>query len=204
MCYNAEISLNTYIFGTIIAIILLFLNKINILLIYFVYTITLMQLLEYLAWININNNDIDINKQNNIYYLSIIGCFILFIQVLILNTINLEGIERIIIIIIIFIISIYGFYYNYKNNQFNISVGKNGHLIWHWIDIKYLNIIVLFFWLYSLLRIDNYLLFILTLSSILFSIYNYYKYKTFGSMWCFIANFLWIVLLFNAILLIFK
>ena len=26
MCYNAEISLNTYIFGTIIAIILLFLN----------------------------------------------------------------------------------------------------------------------------------------------------------------------------------
>jgi len=204
MCYNAEISLNTYIFGTIIAIILLFLNKTSILLIYFVYTISLIQLVEYLAWININNNDIDINKQNNIYYLSIIGYFILLIQVLILNTINLEGIERIIIIIFILIIFSYAFYYNYKNNQFNISVGKNGHLIWHWIDIEYLNIIVLFFWLYSILRTDNYLSFILLSLSILFSIYNYYKYKTFGSMWCFIGNFLWILILFYSILLIFK
>lgn len=204
MCYNAEISLNTYIFGTIIAIILLFLNKTSILLIYFVYTISLIQLVEYLAWININNNDIDINKQNNIYYLSIIGYFIILIQVLILNTINLEGIERIIIIIFILIIFSYAFYYNYKNNQFNISVGKNGHLIWHWIDIEYLNIIVLFFWLYSILRTDNYLSFILLSLSILFSIYNYYKYKTFGSMWCFIGNFLWILILFYSILLIFK
>lgn len=204
MCYNAEISLNTYIFGTIIAIILLFLNKTSILLIYFVYTISLIQLVEYLAWININNNDIDINKQNNIYYLSIIGYLIIFIQVLILNTINLEGIERIIIIIFILIIFSYAFYYNYKNNQFNISVGKNGHLIWHWIDIEYLNIIVLFFWLYSILRTDNYLSFILLSLSILFSIYNYYKYKTFGSMWCFIGNFLWILILFYSILLIFK
>lgn len=202
MCYNAEISLNTYIFGSIIGIILLLLNKTSILLIYFVYSITLMQLVEYLAWINIDdkNNDNINNKQNNIYYLSIIGCLILLIQVLILNTINLEGIERIIIIILILIIFIYGFYYNYKNNQFDITIGKNRHLIWHWLDIEYLNIIVLFFWLYSVLRIGNYYLFILASLSIIYSIYNYYKYKTFGSMWCFMANFMWILLLINAII----
>lgn len=80
-----------------------------------------------------------------------------------------------------------------------ITVGKNGHLIWHWIDIKYLNIILLFFWLYAFIRIDNYLLFIFGFVSILYSIYNYYEYKTFGSMWCYIGNLLWIIILIDAI-----
>ena len=202
MCYNAKVSLNTYIFGTIIAIILLLFNNLSILSIYFAYTISLIQLMEYFAWININNNDK--NKEKNIYYLSIIGLSILIIQILIINVNYLEGIERIILIIIIIIFFTYVFYYNYKNNKFNITIGENGHLIWHWIDIEYLNVIGLFFWLYPFLRINDYLIFILISLSILFSVYNFYKYKTFGSMWCYIGNLAWILLLFNAIILLLK
>ena len=68
--------------------------------------------------------------------------------------------------------------YNYKNNQFHITVGNNGHLVWHWIDIKYLNIIGLFFWLYPYIRISNYYLSFFMICSIFFSVYNYYEYKT--------------------------
>lgn len=203
MCYNARVSLNTYIFGTIIAIILLLLNNLSILSIYFAFTISLIQLMEYLAWININNNNDDDNERN-IYYLSILGLSIIIIQILIINVNYLEGIERIILIIIILIFFSYIFYYNYKNKKFNITVGENGHLIWHWVDIEYLNVIGLFFWLYPFLRNNDYLIFILISISILFSVYNFYKYKTFGSMWCYIGNLVWILLLFNAIILLIR
>lgn len=197
MCFNSKISFNTYIYGSLIAIILLLINETPILNIYIAYSISLIQLMEYLAWINIDNNNI--NKKENIYYLSIIGLLILFIQILLININNLEGIERIIIVILIIILIIYIFYYNYKNDKFNITVGNNGHLIWHWIDIEYLNVIGLFFWLYPFLRINDYFTFILASISIIFSTYNFYKYKTFGSMWCYIGNFMWIILIFNII-----
>ena len=93
---------------------------------------------------------------------------------MILNINYLRGNERIVVIIIILILFIYGNYYNYKHNQYNITVGKNGHLIWHWIDIEYLNIISLFFYLYPVLRNGEYLLFILLSLSIIYSVYNYY------------------------------
>ena len=106
MCYSAEISLNTFIFGSIFAIMALLLNKTRILSIYIAFLVSLIQLLEYVAWININNNDssYDEIRKKNIYYLSIVGCFILFIQIFLINYNNLEGIERIIIILILLII----------------------------------------------------------------------------------------------------
>jgi len=198
MCYSAEISLNTFIFGSIFAIMALLINKTRILSIFIVFSISLIQLLEYVAWININNNDNEIRKRN-IYYLSILGCFILFIQILLINYNNLEGIERIIIILILFITFIFIMIYNYKNNQFDITIGKNGHLVWHWIDIKYLNVIVLFFWLYAYIRINDYYITSFLLLSMLFSVYNYYEYKTFGSMWCYIGNLIWFILITDAI-----
>jgi hypothetical protein len=201
MCYSAEISLNTFIFASICAIIVLLINRNRTLSIFIVFSISLMQLLEYVAWININNNDsrYDEIRKINIYYLSIVGCFILLLQIFLINYCKLEGIERIIIISIIFIIFSFIMVYNYKNNQFDITVGKNGHLIWHWMDIKYLNIIFLFFWLYPLLRVNEFIFFAFGSLSVLYSIYNYYEYKTFGTIWCHISNVLWVFLLMDAI-----
>lgn len=204
MCYSAEISFNTYVFGTIIAIILLLLNKTPIIIIYFAYTVSLIQLMEYLIWINMNNPNYNDSSNINIYYLSIIGSLILLIQILIINIYYLEGIERIIIIILIIILFSYLSYYNTKYTKNIASVGKNGHLIWHWIDVEYVNVIGLFFWIYPLIRSENYLLLLVIIPSLLFSVYNYYKYKTFGSMWCYIGNIVWLLLLFNAILLLLR
>ena len=73
MCWNAEISLNTFIFGCISAIIVYLLGVVNINIIIILLSFTSMQLLEYFIWQNIDN--IKINE-----ILSKIGLFIIGIQ----------------------------------------------------------------------------------------------------------------------------
>jgi hypothetical protein len=57
MCWNAEVSLNTFLFGMISMTIVLLLNKISFITILFTSTLSLIQLMEYYAWNNINNKD---------------------------------------------------------------------------------------------------------------------------------------------------
>ena len=84
MCWNAEVSLNTFIFAIIGMIIVVGLNKISYTTILFALSISLMQLLEYYTWNNINDKDI-------IFKLSIIGFLIILFQILILNYGLLQG-----------------------------------------------------------------------------------------------------------------
>lgn len=194
MCWNAEISLNTFIFGIISAIIVILLNKINYIIILFIFSVSLMQLLEYFAWKNIDNKE-------NIYYLSIIGFLIILFQIIILNYGFLNNKDRQIALIIILIFSIQIFIYNYQNNKFNMEVGENKHLIWHWVDIPLpLLIIVLIFYIYPAFR-NGYIPFLLITVSLLISFYYYYKYKTWGTMWCYFSNFIWLVLIGKSIYL---
>lgn len=194
MCWNAEISLNTFIFGIISAIIVILLNKINYFIILFIFSVSLMQLLEYFAWKNIDNKE-------NIYYLSIIGFFIILFQIIILNYGFLNKNDRQIALIIILIFSIQIFIYNYQNNKFNMEVGENKHLIWHWVDIPLpLLIIVLIFYIYPVFR-NGYIPFLLITVPLLISFYYYYKYKTWGTMWCYFSNFIWLVLIGKSIYL---
>jgi hypothetical protein len=110
MCYNSEISLNTFIYGVISAIIVLLLNQIEYWKIMIIMSITSMQLLEYFTWKYIDNKKIN-------YYLSIIGAIIIVMQVTLINYCYLEnGIEKLILFIIMFIGIIYIFYYCFKNN----------------------------------------------------------------------------------------
>lgn len=73
MCWNAEISLNTFIFAIFSMIMVIMLNKVEFKIILFVFSVSLMQLLEYYTWNNINNKEI-------IFKLSIIGFFLTIIS----------------------------------------------------------------------------------------------------------------------------
>jgi len=199
MCYNAEISLNTFIYGTIALIIILVINKVPISEILIVYTISLIQLMEYFAWTNINNKEIleDISK---------FGLSIIFIQVFLIIQSNLKDIKRQIIILLLFITSIY-IYYNTKiNNKFRMEKGENGHLIWWWLDIVYpLNILlILLFYIYPYYDNEKYIELIFAIISVGISLYYNLRYKTWGSMWCYIGNILWIVLIIKSIILLIK
>ena len=76
MCWNAEVSLNTFIFAFVSLIIVVFLNKMDRIDILISLSISIMQLFEYFTWKNIHNKKI-------IYYLSLIaGPLIILSQIL--------------------------------------------------------------------------------------------------------------------------
>ena len=188
MCWNAEVSLNTFIFAMFAMIIVLGLNKIRYYFILFALSISLMQLLEYYTWNNINDKDI-------IFKLSIIGFLIILFQLLILNYGLLKSDEKIIALIIIIIYSLFIFIYNYQNDKFKMEKGENGHLIWHYVDIPLpLLIIVLFFYIYPAFK-HGYMSLLLIMVPLTLSFYYYYNYKTWGTMWCYFSNLYWLVLI---------
>ena len=58
MCWNADVSLKTFIIGSISALICLYLHEISEVTIMIVFSFTLIQLLEYFAWKYINDKNI--------------------------------------------------------------------------------------------------------------------------------------------------
>lgn len=91
-------------------------------------------------------------------------------------------------------------YCEFKNVNFSMKKGQNGHLIWYWLDIPIIWIFITFaFYLiplyYSIYRISFYYAFI----SIIISLHFYFKYKTWGTMWCYMCNIIWIYITFKAI-----
>jgi hypothetical protein len=195
MCWNAEVSLNTFIYGTIAAIIVLSLNKIPIRTILLVYTVSLIQLMEYFTWKNINNNEI-------VHYLSITGAFILLLQVLLISNNNLKNKEQLFSYIFIFILTIIAFYHNFENKKFHMEKGENGHLKWLWADLPIpLLISGLLLWIYPPIRNKNYISTLFIITTLTISFYYYYKYKTWGSMWCYFGNLFWILLIIKSIYL---
>jgi hypothetical protein len=186
MCWNAEVSLNTFIFGCISAIIVYKFGYIEIGTIIIILSFTSIQLLEYFIWTYINNKKIN-------ELLSKIGLGILSIQIFLLCYFNKNKyiLYLYLIFVILFIII------ELKNIEFRSIKGENGHLRWLWVEPHIIWIIIfLSFYLITNLNIKKFLFVLITL---IISIYYYYKYKTWGTMWCYISNFLWIYFIFYSI-----
>ena len=87
---------------------------------------------------------------------------------------------------------IFGLYKSYNPINFHTTVGKDGHLLWEWLNYKgYANILLaigILFYVIPILYINNNLLSLFVITSLLLSLIFYFKYKTFGSMWCWISN----------------
>jgi hypothetical protein len=81
-------------------------------------------------------------------------------------------------------------------NDFSMAKAPNGHLAWNWL--KYPPPIVLLwitFLLVILLYAKKYILFAIYAIIFLAIYYTYYKTNTWGSLWCWIANGLAVVLI---------
>ena len=198
MCYNAEISLNTFIFGMICAIIIWKMNMIEKISILLLISITAMQLLEYFTWKNINN-------ENIIYYLSIIGLIIIFIQIsLIIYSINNNIFLRIILYILLIFFVILYLLTDFTEKKLRMYKGENGHLVWEWLDIPVIWIIIGISFYIIPLYISSGIYNIRLISTIIIlslSLYYYYKYKTWATLWCYFSNINWILLLIYSIYL---
>ena len=156
MCWNSEVSLNTFIFSLFVLLLIMYNNaytkyKIPILNHFWVYAFFIsfisMQLIEYFLWTNIKNP-----YYNNIF--SICATILLLFQpITTIMLINNESLKKYMLIIYL-ILTIPFAIYRFSAKKIISTVTKKGHLYWDFLlytnyseNIYFL--IWLFFFLFS-------------------------------------------------------
>lgn len=209
MCWNPDISMNTFIF-TIFALLFIYLTNTyskyktetfkNPLMYLFFFEVALIQLLEYFLWKNLKNN-----KMNKL--LSKLVCYVIILQPFTLMLmIPIDKIKYFLLSTYIIFIILYDIIKTkYNPNIYYTSIGKNGHLSWEWMNYKgyenILFIIYLLFYSISSLFINNFLFTIFLIVSLLLSLINYFKFNTFGSMWCWYSNLFLLYFIINILII---
>lgn len=185
MCWNAEVSLRTFIYGAISALICLYLQTIPVSVIIMCSAFTAIQLLEYFAWTYIDNKPV-------IYYLSVIGTLLILMQQFLMSYFITDKVLQQIMLKVFIIYFIMYCIFVLPRTKFNMKKGENGHLEWEWAQIPPLVLFAaLMLYIVPILLDKNYIGAFFTVATILVSLYFYYKYKTWGTMWCYFSNIIW-------------
>mgnify|MGYP006286892093 CR=1 FL=1 len=189
MCWSAEVSLNTYIiaiFGTGFALY----NKIPLPFIIWLHLFSMMQLAEYFIWTNLKDP----------FYNTVFSSFGLTILVLepiasmfLMKSSPLRS--YLLISYLLFLLLILGIYYPWVPKTI---VAKNGHLSWLWQHPKmplFVNLIWAAFFILPVFLSGYKRVALFSLLTLMITIYTYNKDGTWGSMWCWVASFSWLILI---------
>jgi hypothetical protein len=188
MCWNADVSINTFIFSIFVLGLVYYNNNYtkykihhfdNQWLYVFLLLAFSMQLIEFFIWKNINN------KFYNKFF-TILAFILIFCQpmasLMLLNNLSLRNL----MLLLYFIFGVPYTIYTIYTKNFGSIVSKSGNLIW---NIK-INIFCFWIWLFLLLfsflyeRKWGHVLFAI----ITFSIFIYKEQSTSGSVWCWFIN----------------
>ena len=194
MCWNKEVSLNTFLFSSFVFLLILYNNHYTFYKIpefdrfwmcAFMGIIILMQLVEYFIWINIDN--IFYNK-----LFTSLAMLIIFFQPIttIMNISNITT-KQILLISYLGLMIPFGLI-NYNKNIYS-TVSPNNHLNWNLINYenKFAKIICIawfFFFLFPLFYQGHQLGFLFGIFTLCVMTYNYINDNTIESMWCWIVN----------------
>ena len=193
MCWNSKVSLNTFLFSLFGISFAYFNNVIDIFIYLFFLSFISIQLVEYFTWKNINDK-----KMNT--FLSQIALFLIIIQAPLFIFSRKITNELKAFLIGLYIFFIIFCILNYTID-FSMKKAINGHLAWNWLNFP-LSIILIWvtFSFGLILYEERYIEFILYLLLFLTIYYTYYKYNTWGSLWCWIANLLALKLIIQVFL----
>ena len=196
MCWNKDISLNTFLFSSFVLLLIMYNNKYtqykikeldSVWVYLFIFSFILMQLIEYFIWRNINDP-----IYNNIF--SIMATLLLFVQP-IASTMLIPSktvSSKIITLYLILVgpLTIYRLF----TKKISTTISPLNHLSW---DLAlYKNNILesllcvgwIMFFLFPLFYIGELFAFLFGILTLMIIVYNYYKDGSFGSMWCWIVN----------------
>jgi len=191
MCWNENVSLNTFLFSGFVLALIIYNNsftkykihELNNKWVYlFIASFVFMQLIEFFIWRNINNK-----FYNNIF--SIFAVLLLIIQpiasIMIITNIQLRNLLLISYLLLVIPFSIYKF----STNHIHSVVSEGGHLIWNFFNIPpILWIVWLFFFLFSFFYEKKWFGIIFGLITLFIAVINYKNDNTMGSMWCWSVN----------------
>jgi len=195
MCWNQYVSINTFVFGIFVLLLVAFNNqyssyKIDFLKNPYAYLFMLsvisMQFIEFLLWRNINNPLI-----NNI--VSTLGLILLALQpftaLLLINDIKLRNNLLTIYSVSIGLFLIYTIY----STNIHTEISKSGHLVWYWTNsnvplLDILALIIYLIFLFFPIIYNKYYGGIGFLLMFLVLKYYYDKDGSANSLWCFFVN----------------
>jgi hypothetical protein len=196
MCWNAEVSLNTFVFSTFVLGMVIYNNtytqyKIidlkNVWFYVLFFSVICMQLVEFFIWRNIHN------KYYNSFFS--IGAFILlciqpFFSLMLISNINIRNIMVGIYLGIVIPL----FLYKVSNTPIYTIVTPKHHLLWNFADIKsdflikICWVLYLFFLLFSFFYNQYFIGYIFIISILLIVVYNFFQDNSIGSLWCWAIN----------------
>ena len=186
MCWNASVSLNTYIFGVFASLFSYFNGNINgitsIQSLIFYQSIIVMQLIEYFIWSKTFPNKL----LSQLAFLVII-----FQPIFNITQINSrpELIPYLLFAYIVFTGIVYTFIIPLNTVDFSTVPSKNGHLSWNWLSVNIYIILIWHTFLSSRWIIDKmYSIFIFATVFLIVTLILYKDTNTWGSLWCWIIN----------------
>ena len=205
MCWNQEISLNTFIFSSFVLGLIIYnnaytkykINELNNVWVYvFFMSFILMQLIEFFIWRNVNNP-----LYNKIF--TIMATLLLLVQPIATNMLfptKYKSLQKSMLYIYLILMVPFATY-KFLTMNINSNVSKLGHLQWNMllynntIEANVMMSIWLFFFLFPLFYQEKKYGLIFGFLTLLVMVYNYYSDKSAGSMWCWIVN---LIMLFYA------
>jgi hypothetical protein len=182
MCWNAKVSLNTYIFGLFACIFAYFNNKLEITTLLFIQTWMSMQLIEYFIWSKTFSNKL----------LSQIAFILIVLQPIfgILSISNNDIIKYVSLFGYLCFVTIVMIFKSWNKIDFSSTPSANGHLAWNWL--KYSNIVMLIWFMFLSIKFivkkEWFILSLVTISAVI-TFVLYHKTYTWGSLWCWFCNF---------------
>lgn len=184
MCWNAEVSLQSFLMGMSFIGIGAYLD-VSLPILFFCLTIVFMQLIEYIVWSNYE--DPEVNRQASI------SAFLLLALQPIASIMTVSKMEiRNALVGSYIILSLFVGFLFPREYEFRMERAANGHLSWKWLTKEkstYVALLVYFIFLFApLLMNREYSLLSLSFFTLTLSLYSYWKENTWGSMWCWIVN----------------
>lgn len=198
MCWNKEVSLNTFLFSSFVYLLILYNNKYTFYKIHdfdkfwiyvFMGIVILMQLVEYFIWCNIN--DIFYNKLFTFMAMTII----FFQPITTIMNISDSKIKKMLLFSYLGLFIPFGLI-NYNKNIYS-TISQNKHLNWNLINhdnkiAKIIQFAWMFFFLFPLFYEGHQLGFLFGVLTLSIMIYNYINDDSVESMWCWIVNLIMI------------
>lgn len=204
-CYDKTTSIVSYSIGTVASILLLKKKNPSLKIAgTFFLTVSQMQLIEYLIWSNNKCDDYNIQISNIGSLIHHLEPVIYFIAIRYFNkNLTKEQKKLLNILISVYLIGLGGYSYNaYPLECTESTPEANYHLEWKWNHKKhYVSFYILFvsililFSLIGLERPYNYIVAFLLLGTYIYSLYKYKSNKAVGTIWCWLAVFIPLVLL---------
>jgi len=187
MCWNEDVSLNTFLFSGFVLILIVYNNtytkykikELDTWMYVLIFSFIFMQLIEYFIWKNIKTT-------YNHFFTRCALLLLCFQPIASLMILKNQHVRNVLLLFYCLTVLPYFLYKLFINSIYSV---KQGHLHWNFGNISiYICILWLFFFFYSLVAEKKWVLLIPFVLTFLATCVLYVKTKTIGSMWCWSVN----------------